>query len=113
MNYMNERDANSRFFSNLTLTLILTTPKLLHNGMNYMDYERDANSRFFSNLTLTLILTTPTLLHNGMNYMNYGRDANSRFYALFPEGNEVCIIEDCQKDEQVRIKHHTAPITLL
>ena len=29
------------------------------------------------------------------------RDANSRFYALFPEGKEVCLIEDCQKDEQV------------
>ena len=29
------------------------------------------------------------------------RDVNSRFYAIFPEGNEVCVIEDCSKDDQV------------
>lgn len=29
------------------------------------------------------------------------RDVNSRFYAIFPEGDEVCVIEDCSKDEQV------------
>ena len=40
------------------------------------------------------------------------RDANSRFYALFPEGNEVCIIEDCQKDEQVS-QQQQRPLLLL
>ena len=40
------------------------------------------------------------------------RDANSRFYALFPEGKEVCLIEDCQKDEQVEQKQSSETLTL-
>jgi GAF domain-containing protein len=30
------------------------------------------------------------------------KDPSSRFYAIFPQGSDVCVIEDCQADPQVK-----------